>query len=110
MPVIASGAADRPALAEAISLILGCERFGNVYSDLTTETDRRDLKEWFVREPTVPVETPRNMDLRKTPPVPFVTPTGDPTGDPCVQCGALMVQTGKCKTCQFCGTGEGSCS
>lgn len=33
-----------------------------------------------------------------------------PTGDACQTCGGMLVQTGKCRTCQACGTSDGGCS
>jgi hypothetical protein len=33
-----------------------------------------------------------------------------PTGDVCQTCGGMLVQTGKCRTCQSCGTSDGGCS
>ncbi len=32
------------------------------------------------------------------------------SGNACGKCGGLMVRTGKCETCQFCGDSPGGCS
>ena len=36
--------------------------------------------------------------------------TARPTGDACQTCGGMLVQTGKCRTCQSCGNSDGGCS
>lgn len=36
--------------------------------------------------------------------------SAQPTGDVCQTCGGMLVQTGKCRTCQACGTSDGGCS
>lgn len=37
-------------------------------------------------------------------------PVPRPTGDVCTTCGGMLVQTGKCRTCQSCGSSDGGCS
>jgi len=84
--------------------------FGAVFVQLS-EGDGHLLKEWYVREPTVPA-----VKLRpKLPPPQTGTAmraaakaAGTPTGNPCPHCGgANAVRTGSCITCLDCGTNEG---
>lgn len=111
-------------LTDAKAAILAGAKFTAVYSIFETEAssvaELDALKEWFVREPAVPVH--RDVPTQLLPPPPRTgtamlngrsrpspaAPAGENTGKYCDNCGgARIVRTGSCETCLDCGSNEG---
>lgn len=103
-------------LQQAKDSIAGGAKFGAVFPMLATEEDRAELREWFVRTPTVPAVTTqtRPVSANGTPRTGTAMLAASqarrrtPTGNPCPVCqGTNLVRTGTCVTCLDCSHNEG---
>lgn len=92
-------------LAEARRAITGGTPFGQVTAGLLPE-ELEQLKSWFVAEPAVPNLAARLRAVAV--PTAAVPTAAVPSGNLC-RCGGLMVRTGTCETCAWCGTSSGGC-
>lgn len=114
-------------LGEAKLVIRAGLSFGEVFP-MVDDHEQDALREWYVREPGVPVNAVANaartaQDRRSASrPVSGANgslngsaglpgakkASGTATGDVCRECGGLsLVRTGSCVTCQDCGANEG---
>lgn len=104
-------------LTEAVSMLDGGAKFGDVYPYLEdSQSDGERLRMYFVYgrlpEPRMcadPENTPLPQGWLKTPPKEQMHLSSIPTGDMCRHCGGLTTRTGTCVTCQSCGDSSGGC-
>lgn len=84
---------------DAKNLVSNGTPFGDVIEHVAPG-DQPELREWYVRNPSVPNTAARERAAVLVAPV--------PTGDVC-RCGGMLVRTGTCYTCQGCGDSSGGC-
>jgi len=96
---------------EGQNLALDGAKFGDVFPALYSDDDRRLFKAWWLAEPSVPKTrlSPQEAGLLRVRTMQADHRAAE-SGNTCTVCGGLMVQTGKCQTCQSCGNSPGGCS
>ena len=81
-------------LEDAQNLVTGGVAFGDVFEHVVT-SDQELLKDWFVHSEALP-----NLALRSR-------AVAVSSGNLCRVCGGMLVRTGTCECCSFCGESSG---